>query len=210
MFLREDKITDRQMADAYEVLLRNRILLLRGEITAEGAPGCCDIDNLVDNMMVLDLISGEPIKLFIDTPGGDVIPGMQLYDTMQLVRSPVYTVCLGQCASMGAILLAGGEEGHRYVMPHGSVMLHLASTVMGGTPEETARQQKQFEELQTSLTDIIMDRCHKDPMEREKIVASWRDCVWLNAKESLEYGIVDGIMSPEYYKSLFYENIVKP
>lgn len=135
---------------------------------------------------------GEPITFYINSPGGMVTSGMAIYDTMQLISSPVHTVCMGLAASMGSILLSAGTKGHRAVFPSGEIMIHQPS--IGGVfqgksvdIEITARQIQRTKELGAK---ILADNCGKTV---EQIMKDFDRDYWMDAQEALAYGIVDKI-----------------
>lgn len=145
-------------------------------------------------MLLLDADKpGEEIKFFINSPGGVVTSGMVIYDTMKMLKSPVSTICMGLAASMGSILLSGGVKGKRYIYPHGEVMIHQPS--LGGhiqgvsiDLEITARQTRRVKEIGAR---ILAENCGK---KVEQIMKDFDRDYWMDAKEALEYGIVDEIV----------------
>lgn len=145
-------------------------------------------------MLLLDMDKpGEEIKFYINSPGGVVTSGMVIYDTMRMMKSPVSTICMGLAASMGSILLSGGVKGRRFIYPHGEVMIHQPS--LGGyiqgvsiDLEITARQTKKVKEIGAR---ILAENCGKKP---EQIMRDFDRDYWMDAKEALEYGIVDSII----------------
>jgi ATP-dependent Clp protease, protease subunit len=135
---------------------------------------------------------GKDIKLYISSPGGSVTSGMVIYDTMKLISSPVSTICMGLAASMGSILLSGGEKGKRYIFPHGEVMIHQPS--LGGHiqavsadmeihAEQILRTKEMGARILAENTGQTIERIRKD-FERD---------YWMDAEKSIEYGIVDKI-----------------
>jgi ATP-dependent Clp protease protease subunit len=145
-------------------------------------------------MLLLDSDKpGEEIKFFINSPGGVVTSGMVIYDTMKMLKSPVVTICMGLAASMGSILLSGGVKGKRLIYPHGEVMIHQPS--LGGhiqgvsiDLEITARQTRRVKEIGAK---ILAENCGK---KVEQIMKDFDRDYWMDAKESVEYGIVDQII----------------
>lgn len=136
---------------------------------------------------------GEEIKFFISSPGGSVTSGMVIYDTMKLISSPVSTICMGLAASMGSILLSGGEKGKRFIFPHGEVMIHQPS--LGGHiqavsadmeihAEQILRTKEMGARILAENTGQTIERVRKD-FERD---------YWMDAQKSIEYGIVDKIL----------------
>ncbi len=150
--------------------------------------------DVVTKLQLLDADKpGEPIKFYINSPGGVVTSGMVIYDTMQLIKSPVHTICMGLAASMGSILLSGGTKGHRYIYPHGEVMIHqpsLGGFIRGVSTdlEIQARQTKRVKEIGAK---ILADNCGKS---FEQIMKDFDRDYWMDAKEALEYGIADKII----------------
>jgi len=136
---------------------------------------------------------GEEIKFYINSPGGVVTSGMVIYDTMKMLKSPVSTICMGLAASMGSILLSGGVKGRRFIYPHGEVMIHQPS--LGGhiqgvsiDLEITAKQTRRVKEISAR---ILAENCGK---KFEQIMKDFDRDYWMDAKESVDYGIVDGIL----------------
>jgi len=137
---------------------------------------------------------GEEIKFFISSPGGSVTSGMVIYDTMQLIKSPVSTICMGLAASMGSILLSAGEKGKRFIYPHGEVMIHqpsLGGHIQGVSAdmeihaEQILRTKNMGAQILADNTGQTIERIKKD-FERD---------YWMDAQKSIEYGIVDQIMT---------------
>ena len=136
---------------------------------------------------------GEEIKFYINSPGGVVSSGMVIYDTMKMLKSPVSTICMGLAASMGSILLSGGEKGRRFIYPHGEVMIHqpsLGGHIQGVSVdlEITAKQTRRVKEIGAR---ILAENCGK---KIEQVMKDFDRDYWMDAKESIEYGIVDKLM----------------
>mgnify|MGYP001015689004 CR=1 FL=1 len=146
-------------------------------------------------MILLDADKpGEEIKFYINSPGGVVTSGMVIYDTMKMLKSPVSTICMGLAASMGSILLSGGVKGRRFIYPHGEVMIHQPS--LGGHMqgvsvdlEITAKQTRRVKEIGAR---ILAENCGK---KFEQVMKDFDRDYWMDAKESIDYGIVDGMIS---------------
>ncbi len=172
--------------DIYSRLLKDRIIFL-------GTP----IDDTVANAVIAQMLfldsqnSDEDIKVYLNTPGGLVTAGLAIYDTMQYVKSPVSTICIGTAASMGAVLLAAGEKGKRFILPNSEVMLHQ---VMGGAEgqaidvkiraEHILRIKERLNKILAKHTGQTISRIEKD---------TDRD-FYMTAEEAKEYGIVDKII----------------
>src|SRR6201991_3956136 len=150
--------------------------------------------DVVSKLLLLDADKpGEEIKFYINSPGGVVTSGMVMYDTMQMIKSPVSTICMGLAASMGSILLSGGAKGKRFIYPHGEVMIHQPS--LGGYYQAVSAdleiQAEQTQRAKEIGAKILADNCGK------KVAQIMRDFdrdFWMDAKKSIEYGIVDKIM----------------
>ena len=145
-------------------------------------------------MLLLDAEKpGEEIKFYINSPGGVVTSGMVIYDTMRLMKSPVSTICMGLAASMGSILLSGGEKGRRFIYPHGEVMIHqpsLGGHIQGVSVdlEITAKQTRRVKEIGAR---ILAENCGK---KMEQVMKDFDRDYWMDAKDALEYGIVDQVI----------------
>lgn len=136
---------------------------------------------------------GEPIKFYINSPGGVVTSGMVIYDTMQMISSPVHTICMGLAASMGSILLSGGKKGERYIYPHGEVMIHQPSLggYIRGVSSDLEIQAKQTLRVKQIGAKILAENCGKSV---EEIMRDFDRDYWMDAEEALKYGIADKIV----------------
>ncbi len=137
---------------------------------------------------------GEEIKFFINSPGGVVTSGMVIYDTMQMIGSPVSTICMGLAASMGSILLSGGKKGKRFIYPHGEVMIHQPSLggYIRGVSTDLEIQAKQTQRVKHIGAKILAENCGKT---FEEIMRDFDRDYWMNAEEAISYGIVDKIIN---------------
>lgn len=135
---------------------------------------------------------GKEIKFFINSPGGVVTSGMVIYDTMKLIKSPVSTICMGLAASMGSLLLSGGAKGRRFIYPHGEVMIHQPSLggYIQGVSTDLEIQAKQTKRVKEVSARILAENTGK---KFEQIMKDFDRDYWMDAKESIEYGIVDHI-----------------
>jgi ATP-dependent Clp protease protease subunit len=136
----------------------------------------------------------KPITMYINSPGGSVTAGLSIYDTMQYILPPISTVCLGQAASMGSLLLAGGAPGKRYSLPNSSVMVHQPSGGYSGQQSDIAIQAKQILRVRENLEKIYQKHLTK-PMSLEDISRLMERDTYLSAEEALELGIVDEILT---------------
>lgn len=166
-------------------LLNERKVFLWGQVDDKSAR------HVVDRLLYLDSLSNDEIKFYINSPGGYVTSGFSMYDTIKQIKSPVSTICTGLAASMGSILLSAGEKGKRYIQPHARVMIHQPS---GGTRgpasdiEITAQEILKTKELSAQ---ILADNCGQS---FEKVMKDFNRDHWMDAEESVSYGIVDAIL----------------
>jgi ATP-dependent Clp protease, protease subunit len=150
--------------------------------------------DVVSKLLLLDADKpGEEIKFYINSPGGVVTSGMVIYDTMRMMKSPVSTICMGLAASMGSILLSGGVKGRRFIYPHGEVMIHQPSLGghIQGVSADLEIQAKQTQRVKEIGARILAQNCGKTI---ERIMKDFDRDFWLDAKESVEYGIVDKVI----------------
>ena len=134
---------------------------------------------------------GKEITLYVNSPGGVVTSGMVIYDTMQMISSPVRTVCIGLAASMGSIILSGGEKGKREIWPSGRVMIHQPS--IGGLFGQASDLQihaKEIGRTKEMSAKVLAENCGKT---FEQVMADFDRDYWMNSEESLKYGIVDSL-----------------
>jgi ATP-dependent Clp protease protease subunit len=149
---------------------------------------------LVSKLLLLENDKpGKEIKLYINSPGGVVTSGMVIYDTIKMISSPVSTICMGLAASMGSILLSVGEKGKRFIFPHGEVMIHQPSLggYFQGTSADLEIQAIQTQKTKEMGAKILADNCGKT---MEQVMKDFDRDYWMDAKESIEYGIVDAIL----------------
>lgn len=167
-------------------LLNERRIFLWGQVDDDSAK------HVVDRLLYLEMVEpNKEIQLIINSPGGYITSGFSIYDTMMGISSPVSTVCSGLAASMGSILLSAGEKGRRFVLPHGRVMIHQPS---GGSRGRVSDIEIQLDEILKSKkigADILAANCGQTA---EKILADFDRDYWMDANESVGYGIVDGVM----------------
>ncbi|MEY4830412.1 MAG: hypothetical protein RLZZ562_2208 [Planctomycetota bacterium] len=172
--------------DIYSRLLEDRIVFI-------GSP----IDDYVANSVIAQLLflqkenKTQDINLFLNSPGGSVTAGLAIYDTMQFVQCPVATYCIGQAASMGAVLLAAGTKGKRHALPNSRIMIHQPWGGVGGTAIDIAIQADEILRLKKTLSQILGKHCGRDAEKVEK--ESDRD-FFMGAKEAKEYGLIDEIV----------------
>lgn len=148
--------------------------------------------DITSRLLYLDAIDpGKEITFYINSPGGMVTSGMVIYDTMQMIKSPVSTVCMGMAASMGSILLSGGKKGKRYIFPHGEVMIHQPSGGGRGTSADLEIMAVQVIKTKELGARILAENCGQT---FEKVMKDFDRDYWMDAKESIEYGIVDKLI----------------
>ena len=149
---------------------------------------------VVSKLLLLDADKpGEEIKFYINSPGGVVTSGMVMYDTMKMLNSPISTICMGLAASMGSILLSGGKKGKRFIYPHGEVMIHQPSLggFIRGVSADLEIQAIQTRKVKDIGAKILAENCGKTT---DQIMKDFDRDYWMDAKEAIEYGIVDGII----------------
>jgi len=172
--------------DIYSRLLKDRIIFLQGVVDDNSA------NLIVAQMLFLQFEDAKAdIHLYINSPGGSVTAGLSIYDTMQYITCDVATYCIGQAASMGAVLLTAGARGKRNALPHARVMIHQPMAGTEGTTTEILIHAKEFLRLKKDLNDILLkhtgqtlERVERDT-DRDK---------FMSAKEAQEYGIVDTVL----------------
>ncbi len=177
---------EERVFDIYSRLLKDRIIFLQGQVNDDSA------NLIVAQMLFLQFDDPKAdIHLYINSPGGSVTAGLSIYDTMQYVTCDVATYSIGQCASMGAVLLAAGAKGKRNVLPHARVMIHQPLAGTEGTTTEILIHAKEFIRLKRDLNEILVRHTGRtlDEIEHD----TDRD-KFMSAREALEYGIVDHLL----------------
>jgi len=148
--------------------------------------------DITARLLYLEAIDpGKEITFYINSPGGVVTSGMVMYDTMQMITSPVSTVCMGMAASMGSILLSGGAKGRRFIFPSGQVMIHQPSGGGQGVSADLEIMAVQILKIKQLGAHILADNCGQT---YEKVMKDFDRDYWMDAKESVGYGIVDGVL----------------
>src|ERR1051326_6993453 len=177
---------EERVFDIYSRLLKDRIIFLQGVVDDASA------NLIVAQMLFLQFDDPKAdIHLYINSPGGSVTAGMSIYDTMQYVTCDVATYCIGQCASMGAVLLTAGAKGKRNALPHSRVMIHQPLAGTEGTTREILLYVKEFQRLKKDLNEILLRHTGQslDKVERD----TDRD-KFMSPTESVEYGIIDKVL----------------
>jgi ATP-dependent Clp protease protease subunit len=187
---REDKRDELQMLNKK----LERYFFDRREVYLWGVVDDKSAKEVVSKFLLLDADKpGEEIKFYINSPGGVVTSGMVMYDTLRMMKSPVSTICMGLAASMGSILLSGGVKGRRFIYPHGEVMIHQPSLggSMRGVSADLEIQAVQTKKIKEIGAKILAQNCGKT---MEQVMKDFDRDYWMDAKEAIEYGIVDGIV----------------
>ena len=172
--------------DLWSRLLKDRIIFL-------GTP----VNDHVANLLVAQLLFLEKenpdkdIEFYINSPGGSVTAGMAIYDTMQLIKAPVATTCVGLAASMGAVLLSGGADGKRSCLPNSRVMIHQGSAGTEGTIADMNRALAEFNRSNDMIFTVLAKHCKK---EKEQIAKDCDRDYWMSSSEALQYGIIDRVL----------------
>ena len=173
--------------DIYSRLLKDRIIMLSGEINDAVA------SSIVAQLLFLEAEDPQKdIYFYINSPGGVVTSGMAIYDTMRYIRPDVSTICIGQAASMGAFLLSSGAKGKRYALEHARIMIHQPLGGAQGQASDIASQAEEILRLKRELNEILAKNTSQDIKRIEKDTD--RDN-FMSAKEALEYGIVDEVLT---------------
>lgn len=173
--------------DIYSRLLKDRIVFL-GSVVND------DVANLI-TAQLLFLESEDPtrdIYFYINSPGGAVTAGLAIYDTMQYIRPEISTVCLGQAASMGAVLLAAGAKGKRYALPHSRIMIHQPLGEFHGQAVDVDIQAREIIRMREELNEILMKHTGQNLKKIEKDTD--RD-LFMSGKQALEYGLIDEVIA---------------
>ena len=174
--------------DIYSRLLRERIIFVGSAI-----------DDEIANIIIAQLLflqaedSAKPAYKYINSPGGVVTAGLAVYDTMQYIKPPVSTICLGQAASMGALLLAAGAKGKRYALPNSRIMIHQPLGGAQGQATDIEIQTKEILRIKNMLHQILSNHTGQ-PME--KVVRDTERDYYLSPEEALRYGIIDEVIIP--------------
>lgn len=171
--------------DIYSRLLKDRIIILTGEIDDNVA------NSVIAQLLYLDSLNNNDISLYINSPGGSVTAGMAIYDTMNFIKSDVSTICLGIAASMGAFLLSSGAKGKRYCLPNSEVMIHQPLGGASGQATEIKIAAEHILKTRDKLNKILSKNTNKDIKIIEKDTE--RDN-YLDAESAVNYGLVDEIL----------------
>ena len=174
--------------DIYSRLLKERIVFVVGPI-----------DDNVANLIVAQMLycesenADKDVQLYINSPGGSVTAGLAIYDTMQFINCEISTLCIGQAASMGALLLAGGSKGKRFCLPNSRVMIHQPSGGSQGQASDIEIQAREILYLRERMNEILAHHSGKSP---EQVAEDTERDNFMTAAQALEYGIIDKVQEP--------------
>jgi ATP-dependent Clp protease, protease subunit len=172
--------------DIYSRLLKDRIIMLSGEVNDQVA------SSIVAQLLFLEAQDPDKdIYFYINSPGGVVTSGFSMYDTMNYIKPDIATICIGQAASMGAFLLSAGTKGKRYALPHSRIMIHQPSGGAQGQSTDIQIQAKEIQRLKDSLNEIMAKNTGKTLKQVEKDTE--RDN-FMSAEEALKYGLIDKVL----------------
>ena len=175
--------------DIYSRLLKERIIFIGTEIGDDLA------SSIIAQLIFLqDEDPLEPISMYINSPGGSITAGLAIYDTMQYIQPEVYTWCVGQAASMAAVLLASGTKGHRYALPYSRVMIHQPWGQLAGQASDVQIQAEEILRLRSWLNDILAGHTGQDV---ERIERDTDRDYFMTAQEAADYGLVDSVVQKQ-------------
>lgn len=175
--------------DIYSRLMQDRIVLLGGEVNDDSA-----------NLIVAQLLflqaqdAKKPVSMYINSPGGSVTSGLAIYDTMQFISCPVHTYCIGQAASMGAVLLTAGEKGHRFALPNARIMIHQPWGGAEGKASDIEITCQEILRLKQKLNEILAAHSGQ-PMEQ--VVRDTDRDHFMGAEEARAWGLIDQVLVPK-------------
>jgi len=176
--------------DIYSRLLKDRIIMLSGEVNDQVA------SSIVAQMLFLEAQDPDKdIYFYINSPGGVITSGLSMFDTMNYIKPDIVTICIGQAASMGAFLLASGTKGKRYALPHARIMIHQPSGGAQGQSTDIQIQAQEIQRLKDTLNEILAEKTGKTSKRIEKDTE--RDN-FMSAKEAVAYGLIDQVLTQSF------------
>ncbi|RLA66614.1 MAG: ATP-dependent Clp endopeptidase proteolytic subunit ClpP [Epsilonproteobacteria bacterium] len=176
--------------DIYSRLLKDRIIMLSGEVNDQVA------STVVAQLLFLEAQDPDKdIYFYINSPGGVITSGLSMFDTMNYIKPDIVTICIGQAASMGAFLLASGTKGKRYALPNARIMIHQPSGGAQGQSTDIQIQAQEIQRLKDTLNDILAEKTGKTSKKIEKDTE--RDN-FMSAKEAVEYGLIDKVLTQSF------------
>jgi ATP-dependent Clp protease protease subunit len=176
--------------DIYSRLLKDRIIMLSGEVNDQVA------STIVAQLLFLEAQDPDKdIYFYINSPGGVITSGLAMFDTMNYIKPDIVTICIGQAASMGAFLLSSGAKGKRYALPNARIMIHQPSGGAQGQSTDIQIQAEEIQRLKDTLNEIMADNCGKTAKRLEKDTE--RDN-FMSSAEAVEYGLIDQILTKSF------------
>lgn len=187
-FIIEERRNPAQTIDIYSRLVEDRIIYMGEDFDNDSC------NRIVAQLLYLDSLNHNPIRIYINSPGGSVIDGLAIIDTINFIKSPVYTICVGLAASMGAVLLSCGEKGHRTVLPHSRVMIHQVSGFAGGSLADMKIDLEQTKRCEQDIYHILANNLDK-PYDEIVVLCDRNN--WFIGQEAIDLGIADKVLSKE-------------
>jgi len=176
--------------DIYSRLLKDRIIMLSGEVNDQVA------STIVAQLLFLEAQDPDKdIYFYINSPGGVITSGLSMFDTMNYIKPDIVTICIGQAASMGAFLLASGTKGKRYALPNARIMIHQPSGGAQGQSTDIQIQAQEIQRLKDTLNEILAEKTGKKAKQIEKDTE--RDN-FMSAKEAMAYGLIDKVLTKSF------------
>jgi len=176
--------------DIYSRLLKDRIIMLSGEVNDQVA------SSIVAQLLFLEAQDPDKdIYFYINSPGGVITSGLSMFDTMNYIKPDIVTICIGQAASMGAFLLASGTKGKRYALPNARIMIHQPSGGAQGQSTDIQIQAQEIQRLKDTLNEILAEKTGKKAKQIEKDTE--RDN-FMSAKEAMDYGLIDKVLTKSF------------
>lgn len=180
--------------DIYSRLLKDRIIILNGEINDDSS------NIVVAQLLYLDSLNNEDISIYINSPGGSITSGMAIYDTMNFVKSEVSTICIGMSASMAAFILACGTKGKRYILPNSEVMIHQPLGGTQGQASDIKIATDRIIKLKHRINSILAKQTGQS---LKKITSDTERDYFMNSNEALKYGLVDKIIDHKWNNFIY-------
>lgn len=178
--------------DLFSRLLEDRIIMFTGEVNADTAQ-----ITIAELLYLASVDDSKDITMYINSPGGSVVDGLAIYDTMKYIKPDVSTVVVGMAASMGSILLSGGAKGKRYALPNAEIMIHQPSGGSKGMASDMEIAWKQMERCKKKLTKYLVTNSGRNPDnpdDYKKVLQDMDRDYWMTAQEALDYGLIDKII----------------
>ena len=184
-YILEERSYNVTSLDLFSKLLYERILYFNGEVDSESS------NITIAQLLYLSSIDDREINIYINSPGGSVVDGLGIIDTMNYISNPISTTCIGMAASMAAVLLSNGDKGKRFILPHGRVMIHSVASDFKGHTADIKIEMEQTIRCQNDVYEILAKNTDKEFSEIEKLCD--RDN-WFIGKEAVDLGIVDKVL----------------